>query len=81
MNKDIFLKNTGMFTLIRNKNCSGNRTLDLYGRILKANLSCTRKKSNSSDTKKFLSAFLSFFSALKAELQVLKFEFCQVNLE
>jgi len=51
------------------------------GCILKANLSWTRKKSNSSDTKKFVSVFGSFSYALKAELQALKFEFCHVKLD
>jgi len=36
---------------------------------------------NSSDAKKILSVFVSFFLALKSKLQVLKFEFCQVELE
>jgi len=48
--------------------------------VIKANLSWTRKKSNSSDVKIFLSVFVSFFFELKAELQVLKFEFYQVKL-
>jgi len=39
------------------------------------------KKSNSSNAKIFLSVFLSLFFKLKAELQVLKFEFCQVKLK
>jgi len=33
-----------------------------------------------SDAKKFSSVFLSFFFALKAKLQVLKFEFSEINL-
>jgi len=36
------------------------------------------KKSNLRDAKFFSSVFLSFFFALKARLQVLKFEFCQI---
>jgi len=31
-------------------------------------------------TKNVLSVFVSFFFALKAELEVLKFEFCHVKL-
>jgi len=30
--------------------------------------------------KKFCFVFISFFFALKARLQILKFEFCQFNL-
>jgi len=51
------------------------------GRILKANLSCTRKKSNSSDAKIFLSFFVSFVFELKDEHEVRKFEFCQVKVK
>jgi len=39
-----------------------------------------KKKLNSTDMKNFLSVFISFFFTLKAKLQILKFEFCQVNL-
>jgi len=46
--------------------------------ILKANLSWTRKKSNSNDGKKFSFGFISFLFALKARFQVLKFEFCRI---
>jgi len=52
--------------------------LNTFGRILKANLSQTRKKSNSSDAKK-LFVFISFCFALKAGFRVLKFEFCQIK--
>jgi len=31
-------------------------------------------------SKKFSSVYISFFFALKARLQVLKFEFCQIKL-
>jgi len=59
---------------------SGLITMKSNGRILKANLSwTTRKKSYSSDAKISLSVFVSFFFELKAELQVLKFDFCQVK--
>jgi len=34
--------------------------------------------SNSSDAKIFLFVFVSFLFELKAELQLLKFEFCQI---
>jgi len=44
----------------------------LYGRILKANLSWTRKKSNSSDAKILSSVFISFF-------QIHKFEFVRLS--
>jgi len=37
-----------------------------YCRILKANLSWTRKKSNSSDAKLVLSVFVSFFFWIKS---------------
>jgi len=56
------------------------RNLDSYGRILKAILSLTRKNSNSSDVKNFLSAFISFFFDLKARLQVHKFEFLRIKV-
>jgi len=46
-------------------------------RILKANLSWTWKKSNSSDAKKFVCFYLSFFAL--AKLQILKFGFCQIK--
>jgi len=36
--------------------------------------------SNSSGAKNFLSVFVSFYAALKAELQVLKFAFSHVKL-
>jgi len=49
------------------------------GRILKANLSSTRK-SRTRVTQKVLFVFVSFFYALKAELQVLKFGFCRIKL-
>jgi len=50
-------------------------------RILKANLSWTRKKPNSSDAEYFSSVIIiSFFFAPKARFQVLKFEFCQIML-
>jgi len=45
------------------------------GRILKSKL-----ELNSNDAKIFLSVFVFFFFKLKAELEVLKFEFCQVKL-
>jgi len=54
-----------------------------YGRFLKANLSWTRKKSNSRWFKKnFNCVFncLSFFFALNAQLYVLKFKFCHITL-
>jgi len=41
---------------------------------------CTRNKSNSSDTKILSSVLVSIFFALKAKLQVLKFEFSQIKL-
>jgi len=34
-----------------------------------------------SEAKKFLSAILSFFFALKVKMQVFKFEFYQIRLE
>jgi len=37
-------------------------SVDSYGHTLKANLSCTRKKSNSSDTKKFACVYIFLFS-------------------
>jgi len=48
-------------------------------RILNVNLSWTREKSNSSYANKFSSVFIPFF-AIKTRLQVLKFEFCQIQL-
>jgi len=51
---------------------------EIYGRILKANLSWTRKKSNSSCAKIFL--FVSFFFCTKSRTSVLKFEFFEVKL-
>jgi len=38
------------------------------------------KKSNSRNVKKFSRVFISFFFPLKARLQALKFEFCQIKL-
>jgi len=52
---------------------------NINGRILKANLSRTGKKSNSSDAKNFCLCLYLFY-ALKAKLQIVKFEFCQVKL-
>jgi len=50
--------------------------------ILKANLSWTRKTSNSRDAKKFsVCVYIFLFFALQARLQILKFEFCQILLE
>jgi len=46
----------------------------------KCKLELNLKKSNSSDAKKTSSVFISSFFALKAILQVLKFEFCQIKL-
>jgi len=37
--------------------------------------------SNSNDAKTILSVFISFFFALKARFQVLKFEFCPFRVE
>jgi len=46
----------------------------------KSKLELNLKKSNSSNTKIFFIFFDIFFFELKAELQVLKFECCQVKL-
>jgi len=51
-----------------------NDRQNINGRFLKANLSWTRIKSNSSDAKFFRLYFISFFFALKARPQVLKFD-------
>jgi len=54
--------------------------METDGRILKENLSWTREQSNSSEAKIFSFVFISFFFALKATLQILKFELCQIKL-
>jgi len=46
----------------------------------KSKFELNSKYSNSSGAKYFLSVFIPFFFALKAELQVLKFEFCQIKM-
>jgi len=40
----------------------------------------TKKKLNTSDAKIFSPVFIPFFFAIKAKLQVLEFEFCQIKL-
>jgi len=46
-----------------------------YDRIVKANLNRTRKKVELENAKVFSSVFIPFVFALKARLQVFKFEF------
>jgi len=61
---------------------------DLPVRIIRrcsiSKLELNSKKSNSSDAKICIFLFrlgMSFIFALKARLQILKFEFCQIKLE
>jgi len=48
--------------------------------ILKANLSWTRKKSNSSEAKNFFVCIIISFCTKASWLQILKFEFCQIKV-
>jgi len=56
-----------------------NRDED-YRPYSKSKLELNSKKVQLERCKKFSSVFLSFFFALKARLQILEFEFCQIKL-
>jgi len=85
--ENLNLKSKIVVSLMMQRICSIRPTFLLWssrGRLIrpyfKSKLELNSKKSNSSDAKKILSClYLSYF-ALKAELQVLKFEYCQVKL-
>jgi len=61
---------------------SNNKLENITSRILKANLSWNRKKSNSSNAKDIRLCLprISFFFAPKARHQAFKFECCQIIL-